>query len=157
MKKTVEERFWSKVDKTGDCWIWTASCTTKGYGKIRREGKLVLAHRLAFEWVHGEIPEGMQVDHRCFHRNCVRPDHLRLVTNAQNGQNRRGAQSNSATGVRGVSWRKDCRKFMAKVRLNGKQHNVGLYDTLEEAEAAVIAKRQELFTHDDYADWAASA
>ena len=84
MRKTVEERFEEKVDKTGECWLWTAACNHKGYGKFKHEGKVVPAHRLAFEWVHGEIPEGMQVDHRCHQRNCVRPDHLRLVTPAQN-------------------------------------------------------------------------
>lgn len=157
MKKTVEERFWEKIDKTGDCWIWMAGCNSHGYGLFWHGGKMVPAHRLAFEWANGEIPEGLQVDHRCFHRNCVRPDHLRLVTNAQNGQNRRGAYSNSDTGVRGVSWHKRRRKYLAHVTLSGKLHHVGYYDTLEAAEAAVIAKRRELFTHDDYEDWAATA
>lgn len=157
MKKTTEERFWSKVDKTGDCWLWTASGDSSGYGQFWRDGRMVVPHRLAFEWEHGEIPEGMQVDHRCFHRNCVRPDHLRLVTHAQNQQNRRGANSNNATGVRGVYWSKRDRKYQARVMLNGKRYHAGYYDTLEEAEAAVIAKRQELFTHDDHAEWAASA
>ena len=118
---------------------------------------MVLVHRLSFEWVHGGIPEGMHVDHRCHTRNCVRPDHLRLVTHAQNGQNRRGANRDSGTGVRGVSWHKPRQKYRARVMLNGKRYSAGYYDTLEEAEAAVIAKRRELFTHDDYADWAASA
>lgn len=154
MKKTLEERFWSKVDKTGECWRWTASGTQDGYGRIRNEGKMVLAHRLSFEWVHGEIPEGMQVDHRCFQRNCVRPEHLRLVTHAQNLQHRRGAYSNSATGVRGVYWHKGHRKFTAQVKFSGKVLHAGHFDTIEEAEAAAIAKRRELFTHDDHADWA---
>ena len=157
MRKTVEERFEEKVDKSGECWLWTARCNHKGYGQFRYEGKKVYSHRLAFEWAHGEIPEGMQVDHRCFQRNCVRPEHLRLVTPAQNGQNRRGANSSNTTGVRGVHWNKHVQKYRAMVRLSGKLHHAGYYDTLEEAEAAVIAKRRELFTHDDYADWAASA
>lgn len=157
MKKTTEERYWEKVDKTGECWLWTAYCTTDGYGQFRHDGKMIYSHRLAFEWGHGEIPEGMQVDHRCHQRNCVRPAHLRLVTNAQNMQNLRGAYSNSATGVRGVSWHKREQKYQALVGLGGKLHHVGYYDTLEAAEATVIAKRRELFTHDDYADWAATA
>lgn len=157
MKKTVEERFWSKVDKTGDCWLWTAACFHTGYGRIWHEGKVVRAHRLAYEWAYGEIPEGMYIDHRCFQRNCVRPDHLRLVTNAQNQQNRRGANSSNTTGVRGVTWCRKTRKYKARVMLNGKGYHAGYYDTLEAAEAAVIAKRHELFTHDDYEDWAASA
>ena len=154
MKKTVEERFWEKVDKTGDCWIWTATCNSDHYGRFWRDGKRVLAHRLSYEWVHGEIPEGMQVDHRCHERRCVRPEHLRVVTNAQNLQNRRGANSNSVTGIRGVYWAKHARKYRARVELSGKHFHVGYYDTIEEAEAAVVAKRRELFSHDDYADWA---
>ena len=157
MKKTTEERYWEKVDKTDECWRWTASYNQYGYGQFRHGGEVVLAHRLAFEWEHGEIPGGMQVDHRCHQRNCVRPDHLRLVTHAQNSQNRRGATKASTTGVRGVTWVKDHRKYKAQVTLNGKNHHLGYFDTIEEAEAAVIAKRSELFTHDDYADWADSA
>lgn len=157
MKKTVEERFWSKVDKTGECWIWTGACTADGYGRFWHGGAVVKAHRLSYAWTHGEIPEGMQVDHRCFQRNCVRPDHLRLVTHAQNGQNRRGANRDSGTGVRGVSWHKPRQKYRARVMLNGKRYSAGYYDTLEEAEDAAIAKRQELFTHDDHAEWADSA
>lgn len=154
MKEETEERFWKKVDKTGDCWVWTGTCVSTGYGQFWDGGKMVRAHRLSYAWTNGEIPEGMQVDHRCHDRSCVRPEHLRLVTNAQNHQNRRGANSNSVTGVRGVLWHKHTRKFRAQVRLHGKQYSAGYYDTLEEAEAAVIAKRRELFTHDDHADWA---
>lgn len=157
MKKTVEERFWEKVDKTGECWLWTGSCLPTGYGKFRYGEKVVYSHRLSFEWAHGEIPEGLQVDHRCHQRNCVRPDHLRLVTHAQNHQNRRGADSDSATGVRGVHWEKSRRKYRAHVKLSGKTYYAGFFDTLEEAEAAAISKRRELYTHDDYADWATSA
>lgn len=157
MKKTVEERFWEKVDKSGDCWLWMGYCRPDGYGRFWHEGKPVYAHRLAYEWAYGDIPEGMQADHRCHQRNCVRPEHLRLVTNAQNQQNLRGATRASTTGIRGVRWRKDRRKYQVQVRLNGKAYFAGYYDTLEEAEMAAIAKRKELFTHDDYADWAASA
>ena len=156
MKKTTEERFWEKVDKSGECWVWTASCNQYGYGQFRHGGKVVLAHRLAFEWANGGIPEGLQADHRCHRRNCVRPDHLRLVTHAENGQNRHGAQSNNATGIRGVSWHKPTRKYEARVALGGKKYHAGYFDTLDEAEAAAIAKRRELFTHDDYADWVTS-
>lgn len=154
MKKSTEERFWSKVDKTGECWLWTALCNHDGYGRFKYEGKMVYSHRLAYEWVYCEIPEGAQVDHRCHTRNCVRPEHLRLATHAQNQQNRRGANSDSATGIRGVGWHKQARKYYARVKLSGKMYSAGYFDTLEEAEAAVIAKRRELFTHDDYGDWA---
>lgn len=71
-------RFWIKVDKSGDCWLWTAGRTPEGYGKFWLDGRTVLAHRVAFELGHGPIPDGLQLDHLCRVRHCVR--HLEPVT-----------------------------------------------------------------------------
>ena len=93
---------------------------------------------------HGDIPSGMHVDHSCFNRECVRPEHLRLATHKQNLEYRRGAQSTSRTGIRGVSKRGN--RWHAKVTHYGVTHHVGTFATAEEADAAVRAKRAELFT-----------
>ena len=86
------DRFWPKVDATGDCWEWTATRDKDGYGKFR-EGSTgsrnVMAHRWAWEALVGPIPSGMEVDHMCYHRCCVNPDHLRIVTQMENIQGRR--------------------------------------------------------------------
>jgi hypothetical protein len=148
--QTVEERFWAKVDKTEGCWLWTAAGDSHGYGQMRvgtKPGKLWPAHRLAWTLVNGDIEPGLFIDHMCFTRQCVRPSHLRLATNKQNHENRLGAQANSSTGIRGVSWSKAARKWRARVKHFGIEHHIGLFETLREAEAAVIAKRNELYTH----------
>lgn len=84
---TLEERFWSKVDKSGECWLWTAS-TKDGYGTIYVLGKMEFAHRVSYELNVGPIPEGLQIDHvqerGCSSRACVRPDHLEPVTGSEN-------------------------------------------------------------------------
>ena len=151
---TFEERVWSRVERTGTCWVWTGEKKPKGYGAIGRDGATLYAHRVVWEMVRGPIPEGMQLDHRCHEKTCVNPDHLRLVTNAQNHQNLSGAYANSTTGVRGVTRNPRNGKWVARVTFNYRNYSGGTHDTLAEAEAAAIALRKRLFTHDDHDEWA---
>jgi hypothetical protein len=86
--RTLEQRFWSHVDKSGECWLWTASGDSHGYGQMRvgtKPGKLWPAHRLSWSIANGPIPEGQFIDHLCFSPRCVRPSHLRLATNKEYG------------------------------------------------------------------------
>lgn len=78
------ERFWSKVDKTGECWIWQATIIRSGYGHFRIGDKLKLAHRVAYELEIGNIPDGLVIDHLCRNRACVNPNHLEPVTSKTN-------------------------------------------------------------------------
>jgi HNH endonuclease len=92
--KTFDERFWMKVDKNGPipdyaphlgpCWIWTASLEGGGYGAIGDGKKKKRAHRYSYEQLVGDIPDGLELDHLCRVRNCVRPDHLEPVTRREN-------------------------------------------------------------------------
>lgn len=77
-------RFWSKVEKTEGCWIWTAARNAKGYGYFRIGGRTRKAHRLAYEDANGPVADGLVLDHLCRTPSCVRPDHLEAVTSAEN-------------------------------------------------------------------------
>jgi hypothetical protein len=148
IKRDVRERFWEKVEKTDDHWLWTAARHSAGYGVIRVDGKTVYAHRLSYQWEYGDIPDGLEVDHRCRVPNCVRPDHLRVVTSAQNKQNQsRDAHRHSRTGVRGAGRRGG--RYTARVSYNKVSYWLGTFDTAEEAGEAARMKRLELFSHNE--------
>lgn len=83
---SLSERFWAKVDRTADCWLWTASCQPSGYGQFRVPGGTLLAHRVAYELAVGPIPAGLHLDHLCRVRRCVNPAHLEPVTNQENAR-----------------------------------------------------------------------
>lgn len=145
MKRPVAERFWEKVDKSGDCWMWTASIKHSGYGNFNIDGKTCIAHRVAYE-LHtgGSIPDGMEIDHICRNRACVRPEHLRVATRKQNMEN---LTAKSASGYRGVYPHR--RKWCVYVKHNGKTHKLYSFATPEEADGAARELRAFLFTHSD--------
>lgn len=86
MGKTIplEERFWEKVDKSGDCWLWTGCVNSYGYGRINIKKKIIKAHRVSWGLLFGPIPKGLCILHKCDNPPCVNPDHLFLGTLSDN-------------------------------------------------------------------------
>jgi hypothetical protein len=80
------QRFWSKVNKTETCWLWTAGKNTDGYGvfHLSEPKRLVRAHRWAYIAILGPIHNGLTLDHLCRVRHCVNPSHLEPVTDREN-------------------------------------------------------------------------
>lgn len=105
-RKSISERFWAKVDKTGpapdcypelgQCWLWTAYCDRDGYGQFSIRSEPVRAYRMAYELSVGAIPEGLQLDHICRTRQCVNPRHLEPVTCQENVLRSDGLASENA-------------------------------------------------------------
>lgn len=80
----IARKFWSHVDKSGDCWLWTRSLN-HGYGQIWINGKRWIASRLSWTLTMGSIPTSrLMVCHLCDNPVCVRPSHLFLADQRDN-------------------------------------------------------------------------
>src|ERR1043166_2281264 len=82
--KTIADLLATHSMYCGDCIVWTGALDWKGYGKVGLNGQVLGAHRVAYKLVHGDIPDGLQVNHLCRNRACINPGHLNLVTSREN-------------------------------------------------------------------------
>lgn len=82
-KGTPQERFWARVEKRSpqECWPWTGARNGNGYGRMKIDGQLYLAHRLAYEFAKRPLKDngdyhGAVVRHTCDNPTCCNPAHL---------------------------------------------------------------------------------
>lgn len=151
-KKSLEDRFWSKVDVRGpsDCWIWQASLN-RGYGQIGSGGKWgrpLVAHRVAWELLKGPLPDGVVLDHMCHdaascpvgltcpHRRCCNPAHLRITTIGDNVSRSLSART---TCKHGHPWTPENTYFNAKGTLCCRVCSINWQRAKREAAGAGIA------------------
>lgn len=110
---------------------------SKGHRQIRFEGRLYLAHRLAWLMVHGRWPNG-EIDHINRVRSDNRIENLRECSHAENSKNS-STYRNNRSGHRGVCFYTKYSKWNAYIRANGRHKNLGYFENIEDAIAARIA------------------
>ena len=134
-------RWYAKWDaKSRAYYVWTGVGFTDVDG--RRKTVTAPLHRVVMK-----LLSPLKVDHRNHNTLDNRRANLRLVTHAENMQNRKGARKQSSSGVRGVSWYPRTGKWKVGLKVHGRQIHLGYYDSLAEAEAAAIVGRQAHMTH----------
>ena len=120
---------------------------SSGYIYIRHRPKNYTAHRLAWYYITGHWPQD-QIDHINGDRTDNRFCNLRPATRTQNMRNIKRKRTNKS-GLKGVSWSKECRKWRACIVAGGQSLHLGLFLSKEDAHAAYWAAAQKL--HGDFA------
>ena len=122
------------------------SVGTKGHRRIYLDNVQYKAHHLAWLYMTGEWPED-QVDHKDVDPDNNRWENLRAATNQQNCCNR---VHPNPSGLKGVSWKRRNRKWVAQIGVDGKRIHLGLFDSAEAAHAAYCAAAERL--HGEFAN-----
>lgn len=86
MDQITLKRFWGKINilNNNDCWEWNAAKTIDGYGRFKIAGKNYSPHRLVYETFFCNIPDKMDICHKCDNPSCCNPNHLFLGTRSDN-------------------------------------------------------------------------
>lgn len=112
-----------------------AGTSSRGYIRVKLDGKQYAAHRLAFLWMEGVLP-AKEIDHKNGVRDDNRWDNLRQVSSSTNNRNRHRARSDSAIGIMGVRFDRRYGTYSSRITVDDKQIHLGTFLTSEEASQA---------------------
>jgi len=121
---------------------WCGTKGRKGDIYVRLVGSSIRLHRFILD-----APNTLFVDHKFHNTLDCRKANLRMCTNGQNMQNRRGADSDSTSGIRNVYWLRSCERWIVQLRKDGKKYDFGSFRSLEDAAEVALKARAALFDY----------
>lgn len=142
---TTGGMYWRHGSRGRLPWVAAGGVRADGYVLIAIAGKHYYAHRLAWLYVHGEMPKGV-VDHIDGNPLNNAIANLRVVDKRGNAENMRAATSASKTGYLGVYKRGDTGRYAAQIKVAGRRLSLGCFGTAEGAYEAYIKAKRELHT-----------
>lgn len=126
--RSAEERFEARVDRSGDCHLWTGALNSDGYANFWFEGRYIGAHVYAYQRAHGPLPGGQVVRHsHAGNRHCVRLEHLLSGTKGDNNRDRQrdGTQTRGSSHHSAVLTERDVVVAARLHRLGVSWANIG--------------------------------
>ena len=126
------ELFWKHARRGVSTSKPAGSIYANGYVVITLYGDRYLAHRIVWEMFNGAIDDGMEIDHIDHDTTNNKLSNLRLVSKKVNSQNKSLYKSNQS-GVSGVCWHKDAKKWNAYIKIEGKRKSLGYYPDINDA------------------------
>lgn len=147
-KQRLLDKLVGKFTIGDDCWEWTAGIDGAGYGQLavqNGEGKTsAKAHRLVYELLRGPIPEGLELDHLCRNRRCVKPGHLEPVTHAENvSRGRAGAHHAAKTHCPQGHPYDEANTYVRKDRVNRRQCRACANQASQRSRTAAQTRRRD--------------
>jgi hypothetical protein len=135
----LSDMLWHVIESCNH--VYGSRYSSVGGGKRKR----IYLHQIILSRILGRpLAKGEMPDHINNNGLDNRRENIRLATRFQNNCNRR-ISVNNTTGFKGVVWRPRIKRFQAKIRVNGKQKNLGHYLTPEAAHAAYIEAAKHHF------------
>jgi len=142
---TVGQFYWRHAKGNTKPWQKAGAMDAYGYISIKFMNKFYKAHRLAWLYVHGEMPKG-EIDHVNRIKNDNSIENLRVATRKENNENKL-ANKNNLSGLKGVSFDLKNKTWFARIMNNGKVHRLGTFSTPEDASKAYIEAAKTFHTH----------